>query len=48
MRRTPATAIAIALFALLAGCGAAEIPEDWVPFTFDGEEYYLHPLTDSR
>lgn len=27
---------------------SAEIPEDWVPFTYDGKEYYMQPLTDSR
>jgi hypothetical protein len=27
---------------------AAEIPEDWVPFTFDGQEYYIQPLADSE
>lgn len=27
---------------------SAEIPEDWVPFTFDGKEYYMQPLTDNR
>jgi hypothetical protein len=25
---------------------AAEVPEDWVPFTFDGQEYYIQPLKD--
>lgn len=25
---------------------AAEIPEDWVPFTFDGKEYYVQPLAE--
>lgn len=24
---------------------ASEIPEDWVPYSFDGQEYYVQPLT---
>ena len=26
---------------------SAEIPEGWVPFTFNGREYYMQPLTES-
>jgi len=25
---------------------ASQIPEDWIPFQFDGETYYSQPLTD--
>lgn len=25
-----------------------EVPRDWVPFTFDGEEYYVQPLKNSN
>ena len=24
---------------------AAEVPKDWVPFTFDGQTYYVQPLS---
>ena len=24
---------------------ASEVPEDWVPYPFDGQEYYVQPLT---
>jgi hypothetical protein len=27
---------------------SAEIPEDWRPFTYDGKECFMQPLTDSR
>jgi len=27
---------------------SSEVPEDWVPFTFDGKEYYVQPLTERR
>ena len=26
---------------------AAEVPKDWVPFTFEGETYYVQPLSGS-
>ena len=25
---------------------ASQIPEDWVPFQFDGETFYIQPLAD--
>jgi hypothetical protein len=27
---------------------SAEIPEDWVPFTYDGKEYYMQPSNETR
>ena len=24
---------------------AAEVPDDWIPFTFDGQTYYIQPLS---
>ena len=27
---------------------SADIPEDWVPFTFEGRTYYMQPLAESR
>jgi hypothetical protein len=27
---------------------SADIPEDWVPFTFEGKTYYVQPLVESQ
>ncbi len=27
---------------------AAEVPEDWVPFEFDGQQFYLQPLSERQ